>query len=99
MYGLNVEGSRAPACDGKLPLLAQARKQYAYGEQENYFDEPNCVGSCCSALVLLSWLLMRWQGSCATETPITPAWPVLSATAAEAENACSLVDSIRTHSG
>ncbi|KAJ5762667.1 CAZyme family GH13, partial [Penicillium manginii] len=44
MYGLNVEGSKAPACDGKLPLLAQARKQYAYGEQESYFDEPNCVG-------------------------------------------------------
>ena len=40
MYGLrtNRASSTVPACDGKLPILAQARKLYAYGEQEDYFD-------------------------------------------------------------
>ncbi|OQE26462.1 hypothetical protein PENSTE_c005G04893 [Penicillium steckii] len=45
MYGMRTnEGSMIPACDGKLPLLTQARKRYAYGEQEDYFDDPNCIG-------------------------------------------------------
>jgi len=38
------EGPMVPACDGKLPILTQARKRYAYGEQEDYFDQPNCIG-------------------------------------------------------
>ncbi|KKK19326.1 hypothetical protein AOCH_004676 [Aspergillus ochraceoroseus] len=33
-----------PACNGKLPILIQARKLYAYGEQQDYFDHPNCIG-------------------------------------------------------
>lgn len=99
MYGLNVDGSMVPACDGKLPIMAQARKHYAYGEQENYFDEPNCVGSFLLALVSLSWWLIQRQGSCATETLITLVWRALSVTAAQAKNACSLVDDIRTHNG
>ncbi|KAJ5089845.1 CAZyme family GH13 [Penicillium argentinense] len=46
LYGIraNVEEPMKPACDGKLPILMQARKNYAYGEQENYFDQPNCIG-------------------------------------------------------
>ncbi|GKZ67977.1 hypothetical protein AnigIFM50267_002533 [Aspergillus niger] len=33
-----------PACEGQLPNLMRARKLYAYGEQEDYFDQPNCIG-------------------------------------------------------
>jgi len=45
MYGMRTnEGPMVPACDGKLPILTQARKRYAYGEQEDYFDQPNCIG-------------------------------------------------------
>lgn len=32
-----------PACD-KLDKLILARKQYAYGEQRDYLDHPNCIG-------------------------------------------------------
>lgn len=34
-----------PSCDGLLPILTQARKLYANGEQQDYFDQPNCIGS------------------------------------------------------
>ncbi|RAL02187.1 alpha-amylase [Aspergillus ibericus CBS 121593] len=45
LYGIN-HGAHpmTPACEGKLPILMQARKLYAYGEQQDYFDQPNCVG-------------------------------------------------------
>lgn len=33
-----------PSCGGKLPVLARARKLYAYGEQCDYFDQANCIG-------------------------------------------------------
>ncbi|GKZ78450.1 hypothetical protein AnigIFM56816_002121 [Aspergillus niger] len=33
-----------PACEGQLPNLMRARKLYAYGEQQDYFDQPNCIG-------------------------------------------------------
>lgn len=33
-----------PACAGKLPDLVKARSLYAYGDCDDYFDEPNCVG-------------------------------------------------------
>ncbi|MEX6688958.1 alpha-amylase [Danxiaibacter flavus] len=32
-----------PACD-KIDKLILARKQYAYGEQRDYLDHPNCIG-------------------------------------------------------
>ncbi|MCJ1392324.1 hypothetical protein MMC18_005191 [Xylographa bjoerkii] len=32
------------ACGGKLPDLCLARKLYAYGKQNDYFDYPQCVG-------------------------------------------------------
>ncbi|KAL4938961.1 hypothetical protein BDV06DRAFT_199848 [Aspergillus oleicola] len=46
VYGIrsNVKNPLTPACKGQLPLLARARKYFAYGEQQDYFDEPNCVG-------------------------------------------------------
>ncbi|KAL4895664.1 glycoside hydrolase superfamily [Aspergillus ambiguus] len=46
LYGLRggVKHPTAPACGGRLPILTQARKLYAYGEQEDYYDQPNCIG-------------------------------------------------------
>ena len=35
---------RGPACGGKLSDLILARKLYAYGEQNDYWDNPNIVG-------------------------------------------------------
>lgn len=47
LYGIraNVETPMTPSCDGLLPILMQARKLYANGEQQDYFDKPNCIGS------------------------------------------------------
>lgn len=103
MYGIraNVKDPMTPACDGKLPILTQARKRYAYGEQEDYFDQPNCIGPFFRSPLfsLRPFSLTTWQGSSATETPITPDWPVFSATVGPARKGCLLVDSIRTASG
>lgn len=46
LYGVraNVDRPMIPECDGKLPILTQARKNFAYGEQDDYFDKPNCIG-------------------------------------------------------
>nr|UBX54574.1 glycoside hydrolase [Aspergillus sp.] len=46
VYGIraNVKHPMTPACNGKLPILTQARKSFAYGEQQDYFDTPNCIG-------------------------------------------------------
>jgi len=38
------ENPEPPSCGGKLADLVLARKLYAYGEQNDYFDEPNCIG-------------------------------------------------------
>ncbi|RMJ27106.1 alpha-amylase [Aspergillus sp. HF37] len=46
LYGING-GSKhppRPSCNGRLPILARARKLYAYGEQRDYFDKRNCIG-------------------------------------------------------
>ncbi|PWY72968.1 alpha-amylase [Aspergillus heteromorphus CBS 117.55] len=45
LYGVN-HGDKplTPACEGKLPLLTRTRQLYAYGEQQDYFDQPNCIG-------------------------------------------------------
>lgn len=37
-------GWKGPAAQGKVPDLTLARKMYAYGEQNDYFDEPNLIG-------------------------------------------------------
>ena len=48
LYGMRgQEGgakSESPACGGKLSDLALIRKLYAYGEQDDYFDEQTCIG-------------------------------------------------------
>ncbi|KAJ5565354.1 hypothetical protein N7513_001596 [Penicillium frequentans] len=46
IYGIraNVTDPVTPACSGKIPILAKARQLYAYGEQKDYFDQPNCIG-------------------------------------------------------
>ncbi|KAJ5179974.1 CAZyme family GH13 [Penicillium capsulatum] len=46
LYGVqaNTKHPMTPECDGKLPILTRARKNFAYGEQDDYFDQPNCIG-------------------------------------------------------
>lgn len=45
LYGIKGEHEEPPSCGGKLPHLVLARKLFAYGEQNDYFDEdPNCLG-------------------------------------------------------
>ncbi|KAH8432285.1 alpha-amylase [Aspergillus melleus] len=46
LYGIgkDVDDPMTPSCGGRLPILAKARKLYAYGEQQDYFDQPNCIG-------------------------------------------------------
>ncbi|KAL4988800.1 glycoside hydrolase superfamily [Aspergillus falconensis] len=46
LYGIraNVKHPNLPACNGNLPILTLARKHFAYGEQQDYFDAPNCLG-------------------------------------------------------
>lgn len=47
IYGIlggNHSTPVAPPCNVQIPLLTRARKLYAYGEQEDYFDQPNCIG-------------------------------------------------------
>ena len=47
VYGLKggVENDwQPPAAGGKIPDMTLARKMYAYGEQNDYFDNPNLIG-------------------------------------------------------
>ena len=52
LYGARYSGKNKDGVDcdielpplGNLPALLELRKNYAYGEQEDYFDDPNCVG-------------------------------------------------------
>ncbi|KAI9889915.1 MAG: hypothetical protein M1814_004638 [Vezdaea aestivalis] len=44
LYGIKGEHSFPPSCQGKLPDLSLARKLYAYGEQNDYFDPGTCIG-------------------------------------------------------
>lgn len=44
LYGMKGENPEEPSCGGKLANLVLARKLFAYGEQNDYFDEANCVG-------------------------------------------------------
>ncbi|KAF2873985.1 glucan 1,4-alpha-maltohexaosidase precursor [Massariosphaeria phaeospora] len=43
LYGMQ-KGPEPPSCGGKLADLMLARKLYAYGEQDDYWDNANCVG-------------------------------------------------------
>lgn len=44
LYGIKGEHTFPPACGGALPDIALARKLYAYGLQQDYFDYPTCIG-------------------------------------------------------
>ncbi|ATY59031.1 glucan 1,4-alpha-maltohexaosidase precursor [Cordyceps militaris] len=44
LYGIQGEHPFPPACSGRLPHLALARKLYAYGKQADYFDLATCLG-------------------------------------------------------
>lgn len=44
LYGMQGENPEPPSCGGKLADLMLARKLYAYGDQEDYWDDPNCIG-------------------------------------------------------
>ena len=44
LYGTKGKYEEPPACGGKLADLILARKLYAHGDQDDYFDEANCIG-------------------------------------------------------
>lgn len=47
LYGIDPAGDKQtfpPSCGGALPSLTLARKLYAYGAQQDYFDYPTCIG-------------------------------------------------------
>lgn len=44
LYGIKGEHPFPPSCGGALPNLALARKLYAYGVQQDYFDYATCIG-------------------------------------------------------
>ncbi|KAF1981494.1 glycoside hydrolase family 13 protein [Aulographum hederae CBS 113979] len=44
LYGIKGEYAEPPSCGEKLPDMILARKLYAYGDQEDYWDDPNCIG-------------------------------------------------------
>jgi alpha-amylase len=44
LYGMKGEHPEDPSCGGKLAHLILARKLFAYGKQEDYWDDPNCLG-------------------------------------------------------
>lgn len=44
LYGMKGENPEPPACNGQLGDIILARKLYAYGDQEDYLDDPNCIG-------------------------------------------------------
>ncbi|KAK6845018.1 alpha-amylase [Apiospora arundinis] len=46
LYGIDPKGEHPfpPSCGGALPKLSLARKLYAYGKQQDYFDYASCLG-------------------------------------------------------
>lgn len=44
LYGIKGEHPFPPSCGGALPNLTLARKLYAYGVQQDYFDYATCIG-------------------------------------------------------
>ncbi|KAF2011021.1 glycoside hydrolase family 13 protein [Aaosphaeria arxii CBS 175.79] len=44
LYGMKGENPEPASCGGKLADIILARKLYAYGDQEDYWDNPNCIG-------------------------------------------------------
>jgi alpha-amylase len=44
MYGMQGDSAEPPAAGNKIADMALARKLYAYGQQDEYLDQANCVG-------------------------------------------------------
>ncbi|KAK9482937.1 glycoside hydrolase superfamily [Lipomyces starkeyi] len=44
LEGISGEYKEEPSCGGQLSDIILARKMYAYGEQDDYFDYPTCLG-------------------------------------------------------
>ncbi len=44
LYGLADPHKTPPSCDGKLADLILARNLYAYGDQNDYWNDPNLIG-------------------------------------------------------
>jgi alpha-amylase len=44
LYGTKGEHAEPPSCGDKLADMLLARHLYAYGDQNDYFDEANCIG-------------------------------------------------------
>ena len=44
LYGILGSHARPPACGGKLPKMIMARKLWAYGDMDEYWDSKECVG-------------------------------------------------------
>lgn len=44
LYGMKGENPEPPACNNQLADIVLARKLYAYGQQDDYFDDQSCIG-------------------------------------------------------
>lgn len=44
LYGISGDNPEPPSCGNKLPDMVLARKLYAYGQQDEYLDQPTCIG-------------------------------------------------------
>jgi alpha-amylase len=44
LYGMKGEHPEPPSCGDQLADLTLARKLYAYGDEEDYWDDPHCIG-------------------------------------------------------
>ena len=44
LYGMQGSHPEPPSCGGALSSIILARTLYAYGDQNDYWDNPNCIG-------------------------------------------------------
>jgi alpha-amylase len=44
LYGIKGKNPEPPSCGDKLADIMLVRTLYAYGEQNDYFEEPSCIG-------------------------------------------------------
>jgi alpha-amylase len=47
LFGMQGKHAEPPSCGDKLADIVLARSLYTYGEQDDYFEEPNCIGWVC----------------------------------------------------
>jgi alpha-amylase len=86
MFGISEPFVSPPTCDGKLADLVLARNLYAYGEQQDYFQEANCVGwvrggqsaghgsQAAGMAVVMSWVRKDAGPHHAHALPTRPSW-------------------------